>query len=581
MSKAEKQKEYDVVIVGAGIAGALVADRLTRSGLEVLILEAGPRLKDRQHHINRFYRAAAKVPGSPWPPDEKADAPSVLDMLGPWQDGEKNYLHQRGPLPFASTWERVVGGTVNHWQGISLRHVPKDFRVKSEYGAPGSQDWPIDYDELEPWYSEAEHLIGVSGDHEAWDGVLEAHRSRPYPMPAIPHSYQDHVLKKRLKGVLIEGEELHVLPVPQARNSVGRDGRPPCMGNTTCIPICPIQAKYDSALTLQRALARPGRRLTLRPKSVAHKIEVNSKGKVTGICYKDWEKGEEHVARGRNYVLAANTIETAKLLLMSPWKTEGKREVTVGNQSDQVGRNLMDHVIHLGWGLVDEPVYSFRGPISTGTIETFRDGAHRKEHSAFVLAVSNTGWGWADGAPHKTVHDIVKSGALGEDLRQRVADHLSRQISITAEMEQMPSPLNRVLLSKHKDKLGIRKPEIHYHLAPYEQAAFVAAKRVLGQIFVALGAEHTSVPSEGSTVFCAYGDRFQLRGAGHVMGTTRMGACAESSVVNADLQCHDHDNLFIVGGSVFPTVGTANPTLTIAALALRAAAKIAEESGKT
>lgn len=573
--------EYDIVIVGAGIAGALIADRLARSGLHVLILEAGPSLSDRQTHINKFYRAAAKVPGAPWPRNlDGAPSPGVLDLVSPdWQDGSKYYLHQKGPLPFSSTWERVAGGTVNHWQGISLRHVPNDFRVASTYGPAGAQDWPVTYEDLEEWYCQAEHLIGVSGDHDAWNGVLGAFRSREYPMPPIPHSYQDKVLQKRLKGALIEGREIHVLPVPQARNSVGRDGRPPCMGNTSCIPICPIQAKYDAAITLERATQIPGTPAKLRHRSVAYRVEVDRTGQVHGIRYKKWD-GTSHVARGRRYVLAANAVETAKLLLMSPWRSWKSKNLMVGNRSDQVGRNLMDHVIHLGWALVDEPVDSFRGPISTGTIEAFRDGAHRKDHSAFVLAVSNTGWGWAANSPFNLVNQLVKKGLRGKKLRRKVADHLSRQISITAEMEQMPSSENRVLPSKkYSDpRIGIPKPEIHYDLSSYELAGFVAAKRTLSQVFSTLGREFTTTGG-GSGLFMANGQRFNLRGAGHVMGTTRMGDDPENSVVDPELRCHDHENLFVVGGSVFPMAGTANPTLTIAALALRAAETLARDLG--
>ena len=479
----------------------------------------------------------------------------------------------------ASTWERVGGGTLNHWQGISLRHVPNDFRVASAYGAPGARDWPICYDDLEPWYCQAEHIMGVSGDHDAWNGVLGAWCSREYPMPTIPHSYQDRVLMKRLKGALIEGEELHVLPVPQARNSVGRDGRPPCMGNTSCIPICPIQAKYDSAIALERAMKLRETPVEVLFRSVAYKIEVDHAGRVHGIHYRNWD-GSNHVARGERYVLAANPVETAKLMLMSPWRIHRGESWAVGNRSDQVGRNLMDHVMHLGWALTDEPVYSFRGPISTGIIETFRDGEHRCDHSAFILAVSNGGW-WGENSPYNLVHTYVKKGVRGKELRDRVADHVSRQISITAELEQIPSPHNRVLPSRQfRDKLGIPKPEIHYDLGRYDRLGYVKAKRVLSQIFATLGEEYTASPQGRPQSFQVDGEPFFLRGAGHVIGTTRMGDDPEDSVVDAYLRCHDHENLFLAGASVFPMAGTANPTLTLAALSLRAAAILATDFGK-
>ncbi len=572
--------EFDVVIVGSGITGALISERLAKSGLRVLVLEAGPKLKDRQTHANSFYQAAAKIPSSPWPENKDfSPSPNVLDLFGDWKDGSKSYLHQKGPLPFSSTWERTSGGAVNHWQGIALRHVPNDFKLLSTYDVKGAQDWPIDYNELEEWYTQAEHMIGVSGSHEAWNGVLEAYRSASYPMPPIPHTYLDRVLQKRLKSSLVEGKELHVLPVPQARNSIGRDGRPPCMGNNTCIPICPIQAKYDSAITLQRATKVHDTPAKVYYKSVATEVQVESSGKVSGISYKTWD-GARRTVTARRYVIAANAVETPKLLLMSKWKTRSGLATKVGNRSDQVGRNLMDHLVNLGWALVDEPVYSFRGPLSTGTIEAFRDGCHRRDHSAFVLAVSNTGWGWAANAPYNLVHDCVKKGLYGKILRKKLANHMHRQISITAEMEQLPSPGNRVTLSKkYQDKLDIPHPEISYNISNYNREAFIKSKHVLSQIFATLGEEYTSSSSDSAGAFSYKGDLFTLRGAGHVMGTTRMGDNPNTSVVDKNLRCHDHENLFLVGSGVFPASGTANPTLTIAALALRAASTVANDLG--
>ncbi len=569
--------EYDVVIVGAGVAGSLMANRLARAGLRVVVLEAGPPLDDRQSHTNTFYRAGAKgVPGSPWPDFDEADSPGMLDLNGDWKDGSKSYLHQRGPLPFSSSWERVEGGAGNHWQGLSIRHVPNDFRLASKYDLKLARDWPVEYDELEEWYCEAEHLIGVSGDHDAWQGVLGAHRSQAFPMPSLGLTYSDQVLANRLKTGPVQGRRLSVLAVPQGRNSVGRNGRPPCMGNNACIPICPIQAKWDPTVTI-----RESQSAEVPPefwyRAVACQIGVCDDGKITGIHWKDWSK-REHVVRGKHYVVAAHAVESAKLLLMSPW-----RDSTVANRSGQVGRNLMDHVIQLGWALADEPMHGFRGPQSTATIEAFRDGQHRRKHSAFIMAVSNGGWGWAAGAPYNTIYDMVKNqGLSGTALRDAFSDHMSRQISITAEMEQLPNPDNRVTLSSHyRDKLGIPRPQIDYDLTNYERDAFSFADDTLAQVFASLGENFTSAFPGSAGRFKHHGKAYTLRGAGHVMGTTRMGECPEDSVCNGDLRCHDHDNLFIVGASVFPTSATANPTLTLAALAIRAADRIARDHQKT
>lgn len=577
--------EYDVVIVGSGFSGAILAERLARAGLGVLVLEAGKPRDGRQEHMQRFYKAAAKVPESPWPHAIMADSPGTLDTVFPsWKDGSSNYLHQNGPLPFSSTYERIEGGTGNHWQGLTPRLLPNDFRVGSTFDpAEGAPDWPISYEQLEPWYCDAEHYIGVSGDHSEWADYSDAFRSTEFPMPKIPNSYLDTVVKEKIDGISIDGSDpLKIKSIPQARNSIGRDGRPPCMGNTNCIPICPILAKYDPVIHLDRAMNSTSNPVKVEFQSVAYAVDVCPKtGTVSGVRYRKWD-GSEHVAHGKHFVLAANPIETAKILLMSPWTSLNGTECAVGNRSDQVGRNLMDHVILLTWGLMEKEVFGFRGPQATATIGEFRDGKARSERAPWITMLSNTGWGWAANAPYNTVRDLyVRDGLRGSELRKKFKNHINRQISFTCEFEQLPSQYNRVEVSHHHDKLGLPKPEISYTVTPYSRRGFHEAASVMNKVFGRIG-DQSTVAFEGMpNSFDFEGKTYQLRGAGHIMGTTRAGHDPETSVVDADLRCHDHTNLSIVGGSVFPTVGTANPTLTICALALRAADNIAEEFGRS
>jgi choline dehydrogenase-like flavoprotein len=168
----------DVVVVGSGIAGSLVATGLARHGLKVVMIEAGPRvdrgnaLLQQQGSLNRT------IPEAAYPRVDYAPSPATLNP--------KNYLVQKGPELFASTYERLVGGTTWHWLGTALRLLPNDFRLKSRYGV--GADWPITYDELEPWYGRAEHEIGVAGVDSPG---LGAPRSTGYPMPPIPQSYLD------------------------------------------------------------------------------------------------------------------------------------------------------------------------------------------------------------------------------------------------------------------------------------------------------------------------------------------------------------------------------------------------------
>jgi choline dehydrogenase-like flavoprotein len=367
-------------------------------------------------------------------------------------------------------------------------------------------------------------------------------------MSKIWESYSDRQVTPAIEGLEVAGTKLKVMSTPQARNSTAYDGRPACAGNSTCVPICPIQAKYDATVHVQKALAAGAE---LRDRAVVTRIALAADGKTIGeVHYTDWDK-QVHVVRGRVIVLAAHTIESAKLLLHS----------NIANSSGQVGRNLMDHPQGAGGCLSPEPLFPFRGPPTTSGIDVFRDGAFRKDHAAFRMSLGNDGWGQRIEAPVKTLQNFVDQQKLfGTKLRDALSDQLTRQFRISFSTELLPDPDNRVTLSSEVDELGIPKPSLAFAIPDYNVRAFDLARDVIGRIFQAIGGTAVRFSPEGRA----------FTGAGHILGTCRMGADASTSVVDANGRSHDHPNLFIIGSSVFPTGGTANPTLTAVALTLRA-----------
>jgi choline dehydrogenase-like flavoprotein len=528
--------EADVIIVGSGISGGLLAARLAKAGVKVAILEAGPRV-DRGQATQRFWNAPIKVPECPYPPSPEANHPISNDP--------DYWYRQTGPDKFKSTYLKVVGGTTWHWLGTCLRFVPNDFRLGTAYGR--GLDWPVTYDELEPFYGQAENEIGVSGDANE---TLGSPRTTQYPMPAIPQTFMDKAYARALVGTQFE-----VRATPQARNSTARDERPACCGNASCIPICPIQAKYDATVHLS-LVEKSG--AALHAQTTAITVEIGSDGRVTAIRFKRWD-GSAGVASGKVFVLAANAIETPRLLLNSPNETMPNG---VANSSDQVGRNLMDHPAQLSWALAHEPMWPYRGPLSTSGIENVRDGAFRKERPAFRIEIGNDGWSWPTGAPTSTAADLARLGLRGPALGGALRSQASRHLRLTSLIEQLPDPDNRVTLDPNElDIYGVPLPRLAYSLGAYVEAGLAAARAAHAEIFGRLGAleiQHRDV----------------AEGAGHIIGTARMGSDPASSVVDRDLRCHDHRNLFILGSAVFPTSATANPTLTIAALSLRAADQV-------
>jgi choline dehydrogenase-like flavoprotein len=624
---AESCIECDVVIVGSGFAGALIANELGKGRKRVVILEAGapipPNIND---YMKRFYFASAKVPESPYTPEIfdpngladpskiNAGRPTVLSLgpkggFGDWTDPKQSYLIQKGPRPFGSTYDRIAGGT-SHWLGTCLRLVPNDFKMKSLYGqfVPQFVDWPIEYNDLKTWYGRAEEEFGVSADvgEQTYLGI-EFPDGYKYPMPKIPDSTIDQAVAKALTSLtdddarfLEMGNPVDKIPVrglPAARNSQPYRNRRACAGNTNCIPICPIQAKYDPTITLNDATNTGFVRIMDR--TVASEIVVGQNGRVSQINYLRYAtdsgpKIGNGCVKASVYIIAANAIETPRLLLMS--KSEGRTANGVANSSDLVGRNLMDHPYYVAWGLTPDPVYPYRGPLITSGIGDLCDGPFRSKRGAFRVDIGNEGWnflvGGTGGDPNVTTFDFVngmnnsglnsgqtKEALLGDKLVKRLTEAFTRQFRVGFLVEQTPDPDNRVTLSSEfKDGLGLPRPQISYNISDYTRKGIVAAKQMKDLLFRKMRVDDKTDLANNSNNPTRFDEKIDgknvtltFMGAGHIMGTYRMGKDAKASVVDEFHRSHDHKNLYLVGSGTFPTGATANPTLTIAALSLRTA----------
>ncbi|MFI9240485.1 GMC family oxidoreductase [Streptomyces sp. NPDC053079] len=600
---------YDVIVAGAGLAGSLVAKQLGDQGWRVLVLEAGTRTLDtwpgHLDAMNTYYGALAKVPNAPYRPNAAAPSPDVLDLVGLPAGGYRanGYFVQNGALPYASDYLRATGGTALHWMGLVPRMLPDDFATRSRYGY--GRDWPLGYDDLESHYRAAERLLGAAGDAaEQRDALgLPFPPGYVYPMHEIPRTYLDRVLAARLDGATVHespdapATTLRVVTTPHARNSTpdprydgGAGHRPAgaaglpnygerCVGNASCVPICPVQAKYNPLKTQ----ATWSHRVTLVPHAVVSRVLATGGGRVFGVeyqCYDD-PAAPVHTTRTAEadiVVLAAHSIENAKLLLVSK----------LANSSDQVGRNLMDHPTLLTWGLLDHPVGPFRGPGSTSGLENFRAGPARRTRAPFRIEIANWGWSWPVGSPGSDVARLLGMGAdsdqprgkglFGRRLREALARDVGRQFCLQFAMEQDAESRNRVTVDPGvRDRLGNPRPVITYDLSDRVKRGMAAAKAVSDQIFRLLGAEdHTAyAPGPLAPGWFRHADRdFVYQGAGHGAGTHIMGEDPATSVVDQWQRCWDHPNLYAVGCGSMPSMGTSNPSLTMAALALRSCEQI-------
>jgi len=626
-------KQYDVVIVGGGWAGSALAYRLASANKRVLVLEAGIAIDglitnpdenqlvtgNRAEFMNDFFMAMAKTPESPYVQNYNAPRPAVLDIqpIPPFtQDNpvqlpagapppatidcadpkasiDKGYFIQRGPVPFGSTYERRGGGTSWHWLGTSLRMLPNDFKLKTVYNQ--AVDWPISYEDLSDYYDQAEFEIGVSADvdEQQIHGITFS-EGYVYPMAKIPATILDNTMDAGLAGKTFDGSSLKVTGTPAGRNGVPNqmkngefydNGRRQCQGNTNCTPICPIQAKYDATVTMAKALMTGNVEIIYQAVATNIMLDMTTM-EVNGVEYKTYETTGgpctgTFTATGTKYIIAAHAIEAAKLLLMSNTQIPAG----VANYSGQVGKNLMDHPMYLGWGLMPKPVYPFRGPLSTSGIEGTRDGTFRSERASFRIEIGNEGWNWPGGAPYNQVIDMVSPmppdqsetptvGVFGTALRQSIQSNFTRQFRIGFLIEQLPDADNCYIVPSKTcfDNLGVPRPEIYYDFDVYTMEGFKAAAAATDFIFDTLGVENnTGVPVGNGGVFEYEGVKYYAQGAGHVMGTHRMGFTRDDSVTDANMKSWDHDNLYIVGCGSMPTTATSNPTLTMTALAFKAA----------
>ena len=586
---------YDAVVVGAGISGAIVANQLSAGGKRVLMLEAGPgddiTLGGYKSYLERFFATAAKHNQAPFADNPNAPMPKSTDArrLESGAVDSSAYLVQEGPFSTDTTYTRVFGGTTMHWEGKTLRMLPEDFETRTRFGQ--GRDWPLGYDDLAPYYAQAEREIGVSADvqDQAFLGI-DFEDDYVFPMKGLPLSYLDQQVAGGIEGTTVElgGEdyELKVRPFPQGRNGIpnpdydGGKGFVPvgavsthqvdeggrCQGNINCVPLCPVQAKYNAGKTLAAAF-RTGR-VDLLAQTVASKVIIDpGTGRVTEIEYKTYDdpNSPEYATgtvRGRVFVLAANAIENARLMLASG----------LAGSSGLVGRNLMDHAYLLSWALMPQVCGTGRGSVVTGGISELRGGGFRRDQAAFNVDIHNDGWGWAVGSPYSDLVEFVdERNRFGKELRTELVARLTRQLLLAFMVEVMPTESNRVSVDPaFTDQLGNMRPVISFQVPEYSLNGVAYGRQLARQLFDRLGAEdHTAYDPEDYGYVTHNGEGYVIRGGNHLGGTHIMGTSPTDSVVDADQRSWDHDNLYLAGGGSMPSIGSSNITLTVAALCFK------------
>jgi len=597
ISPANKKRDYDVVIVGSGAGGGQMAYTLTMEGISVLVLEAGRMFDPTSETAMMHTPDMAPLRGVKTPDKQygfyDASVESGWNIPGePYTNASKEKSRQ-----FAWWRQRMMGGRTNHWGRVSLRNGPYDFKTRTRQGV--GFDWPISYDDLAPYYDKAEMLVGIFGDSE---GIENSPDSSPGVLLPPPKFRAGELLAKdRAKKKLgIDVVPIHraVLTTTQDADRVPKKLHPgnkkaqrllaenmrlrlKCIFATDCHRGCSIKAAFDSTSVYLTPALKSGN-LDIIPHAMAREITLNKAGKASGVTFIDKTDGSEHHVTGRVVVLAASSQESVRLLLNSK---SNQFPDGLANSSGKVGKYITDSVassfsaqipalenlpLHNEDGTVGQQVY----------IPWWRAGEqHKLDFTGgykFVLVSGrkmpsiNTGKGfdWVAGGD-----EILFGKKLKEDARRYHGSFqgIGAQGAMAANDDcyaELDPPV--------KDKWGLPVLRFHWKWSDDELKQVADQQRMLGAVLESMGGRFSRSPHVDDPL------RAIKQGGAiiHEVGGAIMGDDRTKSVTDKWCQTWDVPNLVMADGATFPGTADKNPTLTIMALAWRAAGHVVDELKK-
>jgi choline dehydrogenase-like flavoprotein len=581
--EADLKKVYDAVVVGSGAAGGMAAHVLTSRGLKVILLEAGrqvdttaelkstewpyehPRRGDMPPQYHALVPAEYAIRQPPYATKDSKHE-KVFSYVQSWNgsDYSKNLVVNEKDHPYTGTnyaWvrARVLGGKTNIWGRLALRLSDYDFKAASRDGY--GVDWPISYKDLAPYYDKVDEYLGISGFKENLphlpDGVFQRSTKLTSMEMDLRRSLQKmgRVLTPYRAGVTTDG----------LRHN---NYRSKCYGRGACARRaggCDIHAAFDSPTGLIFPALDTGN-LSLRTNATVYEVTVDKRtGKASGVAFVDTETGKAYEVRAKAVVLAASTLESTRLMLLSKSRQHPNG---IGNSSGQVGHNFCEHVMgpHVT-GLVKSKVGAPRtlddGRPGGFYIPRFRNLTDKSEK--FLR-----GYGFEGGSGMGMFPHMGHAG-FGKDYKKKVRDHAGAYISMGGFGEVLPRYENAVSLDPQvKDRWGVPVLRFSYKFGDNEKRMCEDMAASAREMFEEAGIEvieaSSAILTEGWSI--------------HELGTARMGLSAKTSVLNGFEQSHDVKNLFVVDGSAFTSASCQNPTWTIMALAWRSCDYLADQLKK-
>jgi len=508
---------YDVVVIGSGPSGGRLAAHLARKGVDVLVVEGGPRINTRSDfntHALPFHFGNRHIP-----------------TMKPGKQG------------FDSERSRGVGGKSLTWNAVSWRFSQRDFKGRTHEGA--GEDWPFDYKDLAPYYDAVEREVGVCGNRDGLEDLPDGEF-----LPPVPMKCTDETIKKAAAKLGVK-----VIHVRKATLSRPMAGRPACHFCGNCMAGCDVVAKYNSA-DVHLAPAMKTGRLEVRHNSIVREVIVNSDNRVTGVKYLDREALREGEAQGRVVVVSCACVQSVALLMISKSRLYPDG---LANSSGQLGRHFIPHFTNgvqcFLKDYIGRPPVNDEGYLDHAYIPSFMHNRKRDYFRSFGMQFNyqnrrSVGWTRA-----------VKG--FGARYKEAVRERFPAFLTMSPYGEMLPNPKTFIDVDwETKDQYGLPRARRNVHWSDNDWKIFHDMTEWARRIVETAGAEIVAAGDEPRT--------------NHELGGCRMGTDAKSSMVNAWCQSHDVKNLFVVDGSVFPSASEKNPTLTMMALAARAADYIAE-----